>query len=102
MIKILSFKDGVGFYLYVRPKSAKNKIEGEYMDGVKLHITKAPKNGEANKELIHFLSKALNLPISSISIYKGERGKKKIIKIKDISLEALKELLDSAIRVKRK
>ncbi|OGH59858.1 MAG: hypothetical protein A2725_02475 [Candidatus Magasanikbacteria bacterium RIFCSPHIGHO2_01_FULL_33_34] len=66
------------------PRSSQNKIVGELENGIlKIKLTAAPVNGEANKELIKFLSKEWNIPKSKIKIAQGETSRNKIIEIID-------------------
>lgn len=70
--------------LRVIPRSSKNEIVGEMPDGaLKVKITAAPTDGEANKKLITFLSDEFDIPKSKITIIKGERSKTKTIEIDD-------------------
>lgn len=66
----------------VIPRSSKNEIVGEMTNGaIKIKLTAAPVDGEANKKLITLLSKEWNIPKSCITIIKGEKGKEKVIEI---------------------
>ena len=66
------------------PRSSQNKIMGKSEDGVlKIKLTAAPVDGEANKKLLTFLSKEWNLPKSKIKIAQGETSRNKIIEILD-------------------
>lgn len=66
----------------VIPRSSKNEIVGEMTSGaIKIKLTAAPVDGEANKKLIALLSKEWNIPKSGITIVKGEKGREKVIEI---------------------
>lgn len=66
------------------PRSSTNKIIGETTDGIlKIKLTAAPVDGEANKKLISFLSKVWDIPKSKIKITKGETSRNKIIEIEN-------------------
>jgi uncharacterized protein (TIGR00251 family) len=54
------------------------------VDGVwKIHIAAPPVDGRANKELIRYLAKALDVPRSEIKILKGHTSKQKTVGIPD-------------------
>jgi len=71
-------------YLRVKvlPKSPKNEVV-DIMDDdtVKIRIKAVPEKGKANKELISFLSKELDLPKTSVQIISGKTDQIKLIKI---------------------
>jgi hypothetical protein len=73
------------FFLRIKviPGSPKNEIT-EIMDDetVKIRIKAAPKRGKANKELVGFLSKELNIPKNYIEIISGKFESLKLVKIK--------------------
>jgi uncharacterized protein (TIGR00251 family) len=70
--------------LKIIPRSSQNKIIGKDENGIlKIKLTAPPIDGEANKNLIIFLSKEWCVPKSKIKIIKGETSKNKIIEIED-------------------
>jgi uncharacterized protein (TIGR00251 family) len=73
----------------VQPRSRKSEIAGIHDDLLKVKITSPPVDGQANESLIKFFSKLLSIPKSEISIIKGERAKRKKIKISGIDLDEI-------------
>jgi uncharacterized protein (TIGR00251 family) len=68
----------------VLPRSSKNEVVGEMADGtLKVKLTAAPVDGEANKELIKLLSKEWGVPKSNINIIKGLTSRNKIVGIEE-------------------
>ncbi len=65
----------------VYPKSKLNKIEKISETEYKVHLTSAPTDGKANKQLLTIMSKYFKIAKSKISIIKGETGREKILKI---------------------
>lgn len=72
----------------VQTRSSKSIIQkkGEV---IKVYLKAPPVDGKANKECISLFSKVLHIPKSSIEIKKGEHGKRKVIQISGLSLEAI-------------
>ncbi len=71
------------YKLKIVPNSSRNEIAEEMADGtLKVRLKAPPVDGEANKELVKFLSKEWKIPKSSIEIKKGKTNKNKIIEIK--------------------
>lgn len=71
-------------YLRVKvlPKSPKNEVV-DIMDDdtVKIRIKAVPEKGKANKELVRFLAKELDLPKERVQIISGKNDPLKLIKI---------------------
>lgn len=69
----------------VTPKAKSEHIKKETgQDGTvlyKVYVTVVPEDGKANKAVIKLLSKALNIPKSSLEIIKGQTSRDKVIKI---------------------
>lgn len=51
---------------------------------LKVRIAAAPVEGKANKEVVLFLSKWLNVPKSQIFILRGETGRIKMVEVPDV------------------
>ena len=73
---------GSAIAVRVTPRASSNKIASVSDDGrIKIHLTAAPVDGEANEKLIAFLSKILNVSKSSIEIVAGSTGRDKLISV---------------------
>lgn len=84
-----------GWILVIKvvPKAAQNQIMGIEGEALKIRLQAIPEKGKANKELISFLAKKLDLSPSYIEIISGESSPKKRVLIQKISLEELKDKL---------
>jgi uncharacterized protein (TIGR00251 family) len=82
--------------VYLQPRSSKNEIAGAYRDGIKIRVTAPPSEGKANKALIKFLAKELQIPESNIEILKGYHSREKILRISEIMEQELLERLKGA------
>jgi len=67
--------------IYVQPNSSKNEIVGEYNGMLKIKIKAPADSGKANKELVYFLAKYLNLKKNQITIIKGHISRQKIVSL---------------------
>jgi len=71
-------------YLRVKvlPKSPKNEVVDILDDDtIKIRIKAVPEKGKANKELVSFLAKELDLPKDKVQIISGKSDQLKLIKI---------------------
>ena len=89
---------GAQFALRVQPRSSRNAIAGIVSlgtqgDAVKLAITTPPVDGKANQAVIEFLAGLFRVPKSSIAIVSGETGRNKVIAVRGLSAEQVREKL---------
>lgn len=87
--KLHNGKKGAAIAVRVTPRATKNQIVGALHDGtVKIHLT-ASNGGQANEELIAFLSSVLGVPKNRIEIVAGDMGSDKLISVLDMDSETL-------------
>jgi hypothetical protein len=83
-------KVGSALAVRVTPRASRNKIAEVMSDGVvKIHLAAPPEDGEANAELLVFLSEILKVPKSSIEIVAGATGRDKLISVLDMDADAV-------------
>ena len=90
---IKSVKEGCQIVVKVTPKASSNKIvgwEGQYL---KIKIHALPEKGNANEELIRFLSEALHIAKSHIQLIQGSTSRIKRLLILNLSKEQLEQRL---------
>lgn len=73
-------KDGILIQVKVHPRSSKRELR-IIDDLFDIRLTAQPVDGEANKELINFLSDIFDVRKKDIIILKGIKSKNKLIKI---------------------
>ncbi|KAH8379399.1 hypothetical protein KR009_004667 [Drosophila setifemur] len=81
--------------ILAKPGAKHNGITGISIEGVGVQIAAPPSEGEANAELVKFLSKVLGLRKSDVTLDKGSRSRHKIILISKgvTTTEAVEQLL---------
>lgn len=86
--------EGVLLRIKAQPNASKSEIAGLYGEPprLKIRIASAPIEGQANKELIRFLSKLLELAPSKLKLVRGDTSSKKDIQCSDVSVERIKNL----------
>jgi uncharacterized protein (TIGR00251 family) len=88
--KLHDGKKGAAIAVRVTPRASKNQIVGALNDGtIKIRITAAPTEGQANDELVKFLSDILGVAKSRIEIVAGSTGRDKLISVLDVDAETL-------------
>ena len=85
---------GVVFTAKIVPGSSGPTRFCGLLDGmVKVKVSAAPEKGKANKCLLKFLAKQLDVKRSSISIISGQTNPVKHVQVLDISADTLMEKL---------
>lgn len=85
-------KDGVELFIRATPKAAKERIDGISHDAdgrayLKIYVTAAPEDNQANNAIIALLAKRLSLPKACIIIKSGGTHRLKCFSLDGISLE---------------
>ncbi|HEY58257.1 MAG TPA: DUF167 domain-containing protein [Anaerolineae bacterium] len=90
---------GAALAIRVTPRARRNEVAEVLNDGtIRIRLTAPPVEGKANKALIQFLSKILDVPSSRISIVAGETGRDKLVSILDMEPEeAQRRILEHLI-----
>lgn len=63
----------------VIPKASRSEIVGWEGDALKIRLKAVPEKGEANEELIRFLSRELKIAKSLITIVRGHTSREKTV-----------------------
>lgn len=71
--------------LTVVPGAARTEVVGLHGDRLKVRLAAPPEKGAANRELIAFLARALQLPKSSLKLTLGLTGRAKVVAVLDLS-----------------
>jgi uncharacterized protein len=83
-------KTGAAMAVRITPRAAHNEIVEIQSDGtVRIHLTVAPVDGEANVELVAFLSEILGVPKSRIDIVAGTSGRDKLVSVLDMDSDGM-------------
>lgn len=80
--------------IYVQPAASKNEFVGLYGEPprLKLKVKAQPQDGEANAEVITFLSKSLGISKSKIEILRGHTSRQKDVLI-DLEMSAVMKII---------
>lgn len=95
--KLHNGKKGAAIAVRVASRAAKNQIVGALQDGtLKINLAAAVDDGQANHELIEFLSNILGIPKDRIEVVAGDTGRDKLISVLDMDSETLhKKIVDN-------
>jgi uncharacterized protein (TIGR00251 family) len=87
-------KKGVALAVRVTPRASRNEITEILDDGtIKIRITAAPADNEANEKLVKFLAEVLGVAPSRVEIVAGLTGRDKLISVVDIDNDEVQDRL---------
>ena len=70
--------------LWVQPRASRNEILGYYQEGLRVRVTAAPTQGEANRMCREVLAEALEIPPSRVEILSGHRARRKRVRVEGV------------------
>lgn len=65
----------------VVPRASRNRVAGVLGDRVKLQVTSAPVEGEANRAVLELVAKSAGLPARAASLATGSTGRSKTVRL---------------------
>jgi uncharacterized protein (TIGR00251 family) len=89
--------DGVTINVRVTPRASRSAIVGVRDGTLLVHLNAPPVDGAANAELIEVLADALDVPKRSISITLGDKGRRKTVLVRGLSLHDVQAKLQRTI-----
>ena len=82
---VLQDSEGVLLTLRVQPGSSREGLSLDPQGTLKVRISAHAHEGQANQRLVRFLSKALGVPKSAVTIVRGEKSREKQVRIEGIT-----------------
>lgn len=70
---------GVEVRVRVVPRASRERLEGFYGDRLRVRLTAAPTDGEANDALVRFLARTARVPPSQGRVVAGQRDRSKTV-----------------------
>ncbi|TRY56118.1 hypothetical protein DNTS_015248 [Danionella cerebrum] len=79
---VTKLKDGtIGIAVHAKPGAKQNAVTDVSEEAVGVAIAAPPSDGEANAELLRYLSKVLQLKKSEVVLDKGSKSQEKVVKV---------------------
>lgn len=85
---------GARLTIRVKPRASKSRLVGAREGALEVAVAAPPVDGEANAELVAFLSKALGLPKSALAVISGGSSRMKVLQVSGRSAPELRRLLE--------
>jgi uncharacterized protein len=97
MLTLLQSGPDVLLPVAVQPRASRDAVAGLYGNTLKLLLTAPPVEGAANGACLRFLADFLGISRARLSIVKGAKTRQKLIRITNISVDALRAQLRSLL-----
>jgi uncharacterized protein len=78
----------------VRPGASRDEVGGEHAGALVVRLTAPPVEGRANKALRKLIARRAGVPAGAVEIVRGERSRRKLIRVEGIESEQLRILLE--------
>ncbi|MDP3158018.1 MAG: DUF167 domain-containing protein [Archangium sp.] len=76
---------GCELVVLVQPRASRTRVVGEHAGRLKIALAAPPVDGEANAALIEFLSDALNVRKSDVSLIEGQTSRRKRLAVRGVA-----------------
>lgn len=86
---------GAVLNLRIVPRAAKNAVQGELGDALKIRLCAPPVDGAANAALVEFLAEAFDLPRARVQILSGATSRTKRVLLSGCSSSMVRSILTS-------
>jgi uncharacterized protein (TIGR00251 family) len=79
--------------IFVQPRASRTEVVGQHGNAIKLRVAAPPIEGEANREVVRFLSKLLGISAGSVVLLSGESGRRKVVELRGVTVEFVRSKL---------
>jgi uncharacterized protein (TIGR00251 family) len=83
----------VSLDVLVQPRASRAKVGPVHGDRLKLAVTAPPVDGEANAAVIELVAETLGVPRSAVTVTAGTSSRRKTIRVRGLSAEAVQARL---------
>ena len=87
--------DALTFDVLVVPRASRTAVGPTVGDRLRVAVTAPPVDGEANAAVIEVLAQAFGVRRAAVTIVRGERGRRKTVRIEGAAAATLQRLADS-------
>ena len=85
---------GAVLNLRIVPRAAKNAIQGEHGDALKVRLCAPPVDGAANAALVEFLAETFALPRARVQLLSGATSRNKRVLLAGMVADEIRTILE--------
>ena len=86
---------GAVLNLRIVPRAAKNAIQGEHGDALKIRLCAPPVDGAANAALMDFLAETFSLPRARVQLLAGQTSRHKRVLLAGVPASAIQSSIQA-------
>ncbi len=86
--------DAVDVDVQVVPRASRSRLVGLHGDRLRIQLAAPPVDGAANQCLVELIAKLVGIPRSAVAITRGLTGKRKTLRLRGTTVEAVRGALD--------
>jgi uncharacterized protein (TIGR00251 family) len=76
-----------------QPKASRTELAGEHGAALRIRVAAPPVDGEANRELLRFVSRLCHVPASRLKVVAGQSSRNKVIEIAGVTVADVRRSL---------
>ena len=88
-LPVRTMPDGIAFDVLVSPRASRARLGPIHGDRVKVAVTSAPVDGEANAAVVELVSRALGVVRSAVEITAGQTSRRKTLRVRGVDAATL-------------
>jgi uncharacterized protein len=88
---LTEMKDGVRIQVHAQPGAKRTEIVGIHGDALKIRIAAVPEDGQANAQLLEFIARLLDAPVSLVS---GAASRSKVVFVSGVRAADVRRILN--------
>ncbi len=92
-LELVSRDGTVGLRVRVKPMARRTVIVGVQQGALVVSLAASPHEGQANRELLRFLSDLVHVPVSRIQLAAGASGRTKLVRFRGVDVTQLRKNL---------
>lgn len=92
-LELVSRDGSVGLRVRVKPMARRTVIVGVQQGALVVSLAASPHEGQANRELVRFLSELVHVPVSRIQLAAGASGRTKLVRFHGADLAQIRQTL---------
>ena len=81
----------------VQPKSSRNQVDGFRAGALRVRVTAAPTEGQANAAVIALLAKTLGVSKSRLGIIRGYSSRDKVVSVDTLTEEEVRRKIEVGV-----
>jgi uncharacterized protein (TIGR00251 family) len=84
-LRISPSKDGASFAVKLVPRASREDVAGVQQGALRIRLNAPPVEGAANRALVEFLARLLDVPRGDVDILSGHGSRRKVVTVRGLT-----------------